>query len=238
MTDMANGLANADILNIPPGDPIQAQPDERVFKQSEVNEIVKRAKNDAVETYRRIQTEQPQYAQQKYGDAPSSHKAQFDEDHYRKIAGEEAKRLFEGVRQDALRQSQEDAAKRTVQNFYAKTSRGKEKYQDFDQVTGDVDLGRFPNVVQLVADFVDNPEDFFYELGKDRMRLVQLEILARESPNDAISYSKRFSQSIKENQNAVNIKHAKEPLSQMRPSNIGTDNGALSVSAYRKKYRI
>lgn len=237
MTDMANGLANVDALNVPPVEVLQPQPDERVFKQSEVNEIVKRAKNEAVNSYRRINAEQPDYAQQKYGDSPAP-KAQFDEDHYRKIAGEEAKRLFEGVRQDALRQSQEDAAKRTVQNFYAKTSRGKEKYQDFDQVTGDVDLGKFPNVVQLVADFVENSEDFFYEISKDRMKLAQLEWLAERSPNDAITQAKRLSQSIKDNNEALKMKHAKEPLSQMRPSNIGTDNGALSVSDYRKKYRI
>lgn len=215
--------------------PTPVSSDERSFRQSEVNEIVKRAKNDAVETYKRLHTEQPQYAQQKYGESPST---VYSEENYRKIAAEEAKRHFEQVRQDALQESQNESAKRTVQNFFSKTSKGREKYQDFDQVTGDVDLGRFPNVVQLLGEYIDNSDDVFYELGKDRIKLANLEMLAERSPNDAISHAKRLSQSIKDNYQAANVKYPNQPLSQLKPSTTGTDSGALSVSDYRKKYRI
>jgi hypothetical protein len=250
MTEMANGLGqnienvSAQNVSSTPNntqDASQAAMDERVFKQSEVNEIVKRAKNDAVETYRRISTEQPQYAQQKYGEQPSQSQHQssnsFNEDHYRKIAAEEAKRHLESVRQDALRQNQDELAKRTVQNFFAKTSKGREKYQDFDQVTGDVDLGRFPNVVQLLGEFIENSDDVFYELGKDRIKMANLEHLATISPNDAIVQAKRLSQSIKDNNQALQSKQARAPLSPIKPTNYGTDGDVLSVSDFRKKYR-
>lgn len=245
MTDGVNGLSQgSDIPSQPvPSLETQAQSaptpmsqDERSFRQSEVNEIVKRAKNDAVETYKRLHAEQPQYAQQKYGDTNTAHG--FSEENYRKIAAEEAKRHLEQVRQDALQESQNESAKRTVQNFFAKTVKGREKYQDFDQVTGDVDLGRFPNVVQLLGEYIDNSDDVFYELGKDRIKLANLEMLAERSPNDAISHAKRLSQSIKDNQSAVKTRVPNEPLSQLRPSTTGTDTGALSVSDYRKKYRV
>lgn len=251
MTDGVNGLSQGtDIPSPQPNVPVQqqaqqaptpvAQSDERSFRQSEVNEIVKRAKNDAVETYKRLHAEQPQYAQQKYGEPvyPNTVNTNaFNEDTYRKIALEEAKRHLEEVKQDALRQSQDEMAKRTVQNFFAKTGKGREKYQDFDQVTGDVDLGRFPNVVQLLGEYIDNSDDVFYELGKDRIKLANLEMLAERSPNDAIVSAKKLSKSIKDNESASKIRFPNGPLSQMRPSNTGTDTGAMSVSDFRKKYR-
>lgn len=250
MTDGVNGLSQG--IDIPSSQPnsntqqAQAAPtqvvsEERSFRQSEVNEIVKRAKNDAVDTYRRLNAEQPQYAQQKYGDMSNQNTVNnhaFNEENYRKIASEEAKRHLEEVRQDALRQSQDERAQRTVQNFFAKTKTGREKYQDFDQVTGDVDLGRFPNVVQLLGEYIENSEDVFYELGKDRIKLSNLEALANMSPNDAIVQARRLSQSIKDNQSAAKMRFPNEPLSQMRPSNTGTDSGAMSVGDYRKKYKV
>jgi hypothetical protein len=251
MTDVVNGSSQGtDIPSSEPSSPVQqstssvtnAAPEERSFRQSEVNEIVKRAKNDAVDTYRRINAEQPQYAQQKYGSpAPnqdSQTHGQFDENTYRRIASEEAKRHLEEVKQDALRTSQDESAKRTVQNFFAKTGKGREKYQDFDQVTGDVDLGRFPNVVQLLGEFVENSDDVFYELAKDRTKMAMLEQLTNMSPNDAIVQVKRMSKSIQDNQAALKIRYPNEPLSQLRPSNTGTETTALSVSDYRKKYKV
>ncbi len=251
MTEMANGLGqdsgSLNVQNVPSTPSIaqeapQPAMDERVFKQSEVNDIVRRAKNDAVETFKRRQVEQPEYAQQKYSDVNSyanqTSQSTSSEDHYRKIAAEEAKRHFESVRQDAVRQSQDEMAKRTVQNFFSKTSKGREKYQDFDQVTGDVDLGRFPNVVQLLGDILENSDDVFYELGKDRIKLANLEHLATISPNDAIIQARRLAQSIKDNQNASNAKQARAPLDQIKPTNYGTEDSPLSVSDYRKKYRF
>lgn len=254
MTDGINGLSQGnDIPSQPVPSSTQAQAqvaptpvsqDERSFRQSEVNEIVKRAKNDAVETYKRLHAEQPQYAQQKYGDGSSPSitrldaNATFNEETYRKIALEEAKRHFEEVKQDALQQSQNESAKRTVQNFFAKTVKGREKYQDFDQVTGDVDLSRFPNVVQLLGEYIENSDDVFYELGKDRIKLANLESLAERSPNDAISHAKRLSQSIRDNQSASKMRLPNQPLSQLKPSTTGTESGALSVGDYRKKYKV
>jgi len=222
-----------------------AQPaEERSFKQSELNEIVKKAKYGAVEDYKRLQSEQPNYAQQKYGDgqqphqAPIQHAGQPSEDHYRKIAAEEAQRLRDQWMHEAQSKAESDQAQRIVNNFWQKISPGREKYQDFDKVTGDIEYARFQNVVQLLADYVDNSHDVLYELGKDRFKLVQLEQLAYMSPKDAIVQAQRLSQSLKDNEASSNTKLPNEPLSQMRPSNTGTDNGVMSVRDYRNKYRV
>jgi len=251
MTEIQNGMSqNQEVSNSQPSSSTPAPAhqvsnpaptEERSFRQSEVNDIVKRAKSDAVETYRRVQTEQPEYAQQKYGEHVKHDTVgsqNFNEDTYRKIAAEEAKRHMDSVRQDALQKNQDEMAKRTVQNFFAKTSKGREKYDDFDAVTGDVDLSKFPSVVQLLGEVVENSDDVFYELSKDRIKMSQLEYLAERSPNDAIAAAKKLSQSIKDNYDASKVRFPNEPLSQMRPSNTGTGNGVLSVKDYRAKYRV
>ena len=217
--------------------------EEKTFRQSEVNSLVGREKARAVEEYKRLQTEQPQYAQQKYGEsapqqAPHTQSQVNSEQEIRRLAAEESQRLRDQWIQDAQEKSQADAAQKTVQNFWSKIAPGKEKYQDFDAVTGDIQYTTFPNVVQLLADHVDNSHDMLYEMGKDRMKMAQLEQLAYMSPKDAIRQAQRMSQSLKDNEAASKTKVPNEPLRQMRPSNTGTDNGVMGVKDYRKKWKV
>jgi hypothetical protein len=222
----------------------QTQPEEKLFRQSEINDIVKRAKYGAVEDYKRKVAERPDYVRQKEGDDYSLNQnqsqirnAQLTPDDVRRMAVEESQRLRDEWIHDAQRKEQETQAQRIVQEFFTKLSTGKDKYQDFDKVVGDIDYGRFPNVVQLANSHVDNTHDVMYELGKDRTKLAMLEQLVHMSPRDAIVQIQRLSQSIKDNESAGKMRHANEPLSQMRPSNAGMDNGALSVKDLRNKYR-
>ena len=78
-----------------------------------------------------------------------------------------------------------------------------------------------------------------YELGKDRARMAMIESLADRSPRDAVIQMQRFAQSIKDNDSAKSQRHASEPLSQLRPSNVhpGKDDGANTVRDMRSKYR-
>ncbi len=226
-----------------PSAPVQA-PEERTFRQSEVNDIVKRAKHGAVEDYRRLQSEQPQYATQKYGEPAQQHRPQEaqqnlpHEGEVRRLAAEEAQRLRDQWIKDEQSKAEAANAQRTVQNFWSKIAPGREKYPDFDKVVGDINYKAFPNVVHLLGDFVENSHDVLYELGKDRIKMANLESLAYMSPQDAIIQAQRLSQSIKDNEAAGKVKLPNEPLSQMRPSNTGTDNGVMGVKDYRQKYRV
>jgi len=133
-----------------------------------------------------------------------------------------------------------EQAQKIVKGFVDKFAPGREKYQDFDQIVGDPkNYGRFPNVVSLLSQYVDNAHDVLYELRKgDGSKLVNLEMMARQFPEDALMHAQRLSQSIKDNESARNIRFPNEPLSQMRPSNTGTDNGVMGVKDLRKKYRV
>lgn len=217
--------------------------EEKIFRQSEVNSLVGREKARAVEEYKRLQTEQPQYAQQKYGESgqpqtPNTQSPSHSEQDVRRMAAEEAQRLRDQWVQDARTKSEAEQAQKTVQNFWSKIAPGKEKYQDFEAVTGDIEFTRFPNVVQLLSEHVDNSHDLLYEMGKDRIKMSQLEQLAYMSPKDAIRQAQRMSQSLKDNESASKARIPNEPLSQMRPSNTGTDNGVMGVKDYRAKWKV
>lgn len=255
MMESANGISQGSDTNVSQSGsssavvPAQSAPstpaDDRVFRQSEVNDIVKKVKHEAVEGYKRLQSEQPQYVQQKeagrseqpYQSSQAPNANVISEQEIRRLTSDEMQRERDRWMQEAKTKSQEDEAKRTVQDFWNKTAPGKEKYQDFDKVTGDIEYARFPNVVQLLARHVENSHDILYELGKDRIKMANLETLAAMSPRDAIIQAQRLSQSIKDNEAAKQVRVPNQPLSQLRPSNTGTDNGVMSVKDYRAKYK-
>jgi hypothetical protein len=253
MTEQAQGMSQSQDSSSPGAAPSQTASapspapsqtsEEKTFRQSEVNNLIGREKARAIEEYKRLQTEQPQYAQQKYGDSGNSQAAytppaQNSESEMRRLAAEEAQKHFERVNNDIRAKYETEQAQKTVQNFWSKISTGKEKYQDFDTVTSDIEYARFPNVVQLLAEHVDNADDMLYEMGKDRFKMAQLEQLAHMSPNDAVRQAKRMSQSLKDNEAARRAKVPNAPLSQMRPSNTGTDNGVMGVKDYRAKWKV
>jgi uncharacterized protein with von Willebrand factor type A (vWA) domain len=213
-------------------------PSERTFRQSEVNDIVKKAKYGAIEDYKRQWNEQPQYAAQKYGERDVQQPAaQVSQDEIRKLAAEEAQRLRDQWLQEAQSKAEAEHAQKTVQNFWNKLAPGKEKYSDFDKVLANVNLSKFPNVVQLLAEYVDNSADLMHYLGNDPIKMNELESLAQRSPEGAVFAARKLSQSLKDNESSAKVKVPNEPLSQLRPSNTGTDNGVMSIRDLRQKYR-
>jgi hypothetical protein len=212
------------------------QVQERLFKQSELNEIVGRAKHDAVESFKRQQ--QTQYAQQ----APQSNQTQssksLSEDDVKRLTGEELSRQRNEWTREAQERADAEIAQRIVSSYKEKIAPGKEKYEDFEAVTNNVDMRYYPNVVQLLAEYVDNSHDVIYELAKNRTKLYQLESTCGHNPQDAIYEIKRLSDSIKANESSSQMKHANSPLSQQRPSNTGTDSGGtLSMKDLKRKYK-
>jgi hypothetical protein len=212
-------------------------PQEKMLKQSEVNDIVgkrsQEAASRAVEQYKRSLESQQQSYQ------PQSQHSEMSEERFRKLAAEEAQRLRDQERSEWQTRSEKEQAQRIVKNFWDKIEAGKQKYEDFDKVTNSIDLQAFPNSVQILAESLENSADVLYELGKNPFKLDQLERLAERSPRMAYAEAKRLSDSIKSNETASSYKIPNAPLSQQRPTNVGTDAGknALSMRDLKAKYR-
>lgn len=249
--DEAQGMSQSQDTSSPgttsqPAPEVQtpAPQEEKVFRQSEVNSLVGREKARAVEDYKRAQTQQPNYGQQRNNDAieqQRSHQQPYSasEQDIRRLASEEFKRSRDEWIQDARTKSDAEQAENTVKNFWSKIAPGKEKYQDFEKVTPSVEvLMSYPNVVQLIANHVDNAHDVYYMLGQDLTKMELIESMAQRNTQAAIQQMRRMSQSIKDNEAAGRSRIPNEPLSQMRPSNTGTDNGVMSVKDYRAKWKV
>lgn len=234
-------MDNASDLNQTQNEPVHAT--EKLVPQSQVNEIVGNAKREAaeraVEAYKRQQAQSSSFSNEpRQNQSYETPNRYMSEDDIKRLTGDEIKRHLSQIEQEAAERANVEAANRVVSQFRDKVLAGKDKFQDFETVTGNVAMQYYPNVVQLLAEHVDNTADVLYHLAKNRDKLYRLESLSSHNPSDAIYEMRRLSDSIKENDDLSNIKNPKSPLSQQRPSNTGTDSGGtLSMSDLKRKYR-
>lgn len=228
----------SDMSQIQPESVDQIAVSEKLLPQSQVNEIVGREKRAAaeraVENYKRQLAVQDA---QRVSQSEPSYSKNISEDDVKRYAGDEIKRHFTDLEKQAQERANVEAANRIVGMFRDKVMAGKDKYQDFEAVTSNVALQYYPNVVQMLAEQVDNTADVLYHLSKNRSKLYELEAICAHSSPDAIYELKRLSDSIKANEQSAQIKDSKAPLSQQRPSTTGTDSGGLSMSDLKRKYR-
>lgn len=233
-------MDNASDVSQPQTEHVVQQPAERMIPQSQVNEIVGSAKREAaeraVEAYKRQQVQVPP-AQASTIHEPISQRNMSSEDDIKRVAGDEIKRHFTQLEQEAQERANLEAANRVVAMFRDKIVAGKDKFSDFDSITSNVAMQRYPNVVQLLAEHVDNTADVLYHLAQNRDKLYRIEALSEHSPSDAIYEMKRLADSIKSNDESSQMKHANTPLSQQKPSNTGTKSGSPSWSDLKMKYK-
>ena len=221
--------------NVAPGGSEAAASQEKMLRQSEVNEIVGRVRQEANAKLEELRRSQEQARQQQ----PRESSSEMSEDKFRKLAAEEAQRLRDQWISETQQRADEQSAQRIVKSFYDKMESGKQKYEDFDAVTSDLELRRFPNTVQMLAEHLDNAHDVLYELSKNRAKLAQIEMTAKEFPQESLYELRRLADSIRKNEEASGTRQARTPLSQQRPSNVGTDSGSvLSLRDLKAKYRV
>jgi hypothetical protein len=230
--DQAEGIHNQNIA--PMGAQAQAQDgsSEKVLKQSEVNELLVRLKQEAYEkgkrdaamtaTQMQMQSEgqPPQTQQQQMGGMP-----QVTEDQIRQMIADEAQKQTHMARVQS-----------TLDNFGQQMTAGKGNYSDFDETVANLgNLQAIPQVVQLATD-TGIAGDVMYELGRNPGKVASLTTLAYINPHLAQVEMKKLADSIKTNQQASKSPTANEPLSQVKPSTtVGTDNGVHTVRDLRRR---
>ena len=224
--EQAEGMQHQSIA--PTGTPelTHGASEEKVLKQSEVNELVGRVKHEAYAKGLREAQMQAAPAQQPQAGSMGG-MPQITEDHVRQMIADEAQK-----------QTHMAAVHNTLSNFVQQMGAGKGKYSDFDETVANLgDFKNIPHVVQLATD-TGHAEDVMYELGRNPGKVASLTTLAYINPHLAKVEMKKLSDSIKSNQEAAKTPSADEPLSQSKPSTtVGSDNGSYSVRDFRKKYR-
>ena len=263
MTEMDNGVqSSSNFAPAPVSSPTPAPSapveSERTFRQSEVNDLVGRAKSEAIERYKRDSSmashtnqsspQAPSYRGESYQppyQAPNTPQ-HVSQDDVRRLAAEETQRLRQEWIQESHRNAQEQDAQRIASEFYSKVGIGEGGMAAFEKSIGEagIDLRSIPYHVQL-ANMVDNTRDVMLELASNPTKIGQLQSLIDidlrqgRSPTLAMAEMKRLSQSIKDNATAKNFRAPNEPLSPLRPSNAGTGvGGALTTADYKRKYKV
>lgn len=234
---MDQGLDNAvETGAIPPG--INEEAAEKLIPQSTVDKAVKHAKNLAYEQGKKetlMQLQAQQQEQQQPVNAPVNPQGSQNLGGMQSLTPDQVQKMIDT---HAQQQAQQYHAHSIANEFLAKLSTGKDKYPDFDETIDALELSTIPEVVQL-ANTVDNTADVMYELGKNPHKVASLLTLTRYG-NGKLAYleTKKLSDSIKQNQTALQQPLPPEPLSQLKPSNVGTDNGALSIRELRKQQHL
>lgn len=198
---------------------------DKVFTQDDVNKIVGKVRAEDKERY----TKRPetQYT------PPASN---LDEQKVKEITGNEVQRLRDEWAAEQKQATLENNAKRVANEFFTKLSSAKEKYQDFETVTSDLDYQSIPAVVEL-ANMFDNTVDVMYDIAKNPIKIGNLQQLIMINPKLAYNEMKRLSESIKDNEKAKDTRLPNEPLSQLLPSNSGSDSGNKNITDYKRMFK-
>lgn len=220
--DEAEGMQQNSEVPVTPANIGQGVQPEKVLKQSEVNELVGRVKHEAYMKGMRdaqVQPPQEQPQGQSMGGMP-----QITDDHIRQLIADEAQK-----------QTQLAEVNKLISNFASQMESGKEKYSDFNETVGKLgDLKNIPHIVKLAAE-TGMAGDVMFELGRNPGKVASLTTLAYINPSLAEEEMKKLANSIKVNQEASQAPDVAEPLSQVRPSTVGKDNGSNQVKDLRRK---
>lgn len=251
---MTDNVVSADVqsnVNVGSSDNSQSissspAPVEKTFTQADVDRLIKtnkhisyeKGKKDALAEYQTSSsTSQPE--QINVQSQPQTGVALTQEQIKQAVT-----ELVKPVLNETLEQRQYEQQLQTyVGSFANKINAGKNKYSDFDEVVGGNDeivnmVGKNQNLMFLLND-VDNTTDVLYEISKNpHKKATILALAAMGSYNDAAREISRISSSIKANEGAADYKRPNEPLSQLKPSQIGADSGKRTISELRKDPKL
>jgi hypothetical protein len=124
-----------------------------------------------------------------------------------------------------------------VTSFVAKMQAAEAKYPGLEAKLNDLDYNSMAPLVGLAND-MENTGDIMKELLDNPMKMANLLTLQYTQPMLAKRAMTELSNSIRTNQEALaQEKQAQDPMSQLKPSNAGMDNSAMSVQDFRKMFR-
>lgn len=166
--------------------------------------------------------------------------ASLTEQKAREIAEQTIADKIKAFEENSRREAATQYGHKVLTELGAKINQDKQSIPDFDNVVNLASFQNAPEILHLV-NMVDNSGHVLYDLKKNPQNLVTIASAVRNGfPDDAMTLVRQLSDSIKANQNAINQPKSPEPLSQIKPSNIGLDNGSgKTVAELRKnpKYR-
>lgn len=202
-------------------------PTEKMIPSSQVSKIAARearaaAEKARAETLAQIEREKQANQQQgtpTLGGIPQMNEAEFND------------RVYRAAQQIAIK----NQAERIEREFLDKIGAEKIADPEFAELYDALNIESNPNLV-IWANSLDNTAQVVKELAKYPAKYSNiLALMNSGSPKLAQRELTNLSSSIKANEEARKQPVSAPPLSQLKPSNIGADNGNMSVSDFMKQ---
>lgn len=209
---------------------------EKLLKQSEVNEIVGKVKKEAYEKARKE-------AYESFVSIPQSNAGNVNIPEGGDInpTRDAIRAEIARIQNESLAKQNEAWAQQTASQIISKIEAAKSKYPDIESVIDKLNLPENISIVHF-ANNLDNTSEVLYELGKNPAKYANVLALHKTAPKAAADAMFELSKTIKQNEEAKAKPPAAKPDSQLNHSNLGIDSGAspsipaISKSSWIKKF--
>lgn len=203
---------------------------EKMIPVSEVNKHIAGAKKKA---YEKAKRELQSNANLNYDEPLNSQeqKPEFSRD----IMREELNNILKEQQESQAKAYEQERARKIYSELHDKVTEAQKRIPDYDEVTSNFDFTSVPAILEHANHF-ENGGDILYDLAKNPMKIGNLLSLVQH-PAVVHAELKKLSDSIKQNELAKDTKLANEPLQAIRSSNVGADNGKLTLADYKKMFR-
>jgi hypothetical protein len=209
-----------------------APPAERMIPQSQVSKIAAREAREAAEKARsdeRTRMER-EYAQRNAPQPPpGAGQQQQNLGGIQQHSEEDIRRM---IQQEAWKLSQMEVASQIERDWLSTMDAEKQRDPEFADLYDALNIEQHGDLVLWMSG-MDNKASVIRDMAKNPSKFAQVLMLKHSgSPELAKRELNKLSASIKANEDANKQAHADAPLSQIKPSNIGSDNGEMSVKDY------
>lgn len=222
-------------------EPVQvSQPTEKMIPQSRVEELIRerlhRKENRLRQEHEREkaawqQTQQESQNTQNVGMGGTNY---ISPDQIQRMVEDATRKQQESLTREWLNYQSQQESENLARSFIGKIQNANEKYADFNNKVGELQLDKLPEIVRL-ANAVENTQDVIYDLANNPGKMGNLLSLAKDPDTYHLAEiaMRRLSDSIRENESAKNVRHASDPLKPIKPSLTGIDNGSNGVRGLR-----
>lgn len=211
-----------------------AAPAEKMIPQSQVSRIAAREAREAAEKARA--EAQAQFEQER----AQMYQAQQQQAQPGNLGGMQQytpEQLREAIRQEAMLMTRQQMAQQIEHDFKQKIATERDTDPDFAELYDALGIENHADLV-LWINGMDNSAKIVKDLAQNPSKFSNVLMLARSgSPELARRELNKLSASIKANIEAQKQPVADAPLGQLKPSNIGADNGDMTVSDYRLMFK-
>lgn len=218
--------------SVAPAEGQQTAPAEKMITSSQMSKIAAREAKQAAERATRETTAQYEAKiaemQRNQQQAPQAHSVGG-------IQQQSPDEIRQMIQQEAMNMSRQAQAKQIESIWEGAMKAEMNSDPDFADLYDALNIEEQPHLVVAMAG-MDNKVDMIRDLATNPAKYANILMLANSgSPKLAMMELNKLSASIRANQQAKAQPKVAAPLSQVKPSNIATDNGDMSVSDYRKQ---